>query len=200
MSHELLAALLVFVVVTLFTPGPNNLMLMASGLTFGFRGAQPHVWGVTIGFSVMVLLVGLGLGAVFAAVPILYTVLKYAGAAYLVYLAFVIARSGPVRDSGEGRSRPIGFLEAAAFQWINPKGWVMAVGGISTYGAILAFPLNSLLISALFGAFGVFSCWSWVLFGSGLRRFLTNPRAVRIFNVAMALALVASLIPVFVEG
>src|SRR5262245_35169175 len=126
MPSELLWALLVFVVVTLFTPGPNNAMLMASGLNFGFRRGLPHLWGVALGFAVMVLAVGLGLGALFAAYPAAYTVLKYVGAAYLLYLAWQIASASPHEEGGDPRGRPITFLEAAAFQWLNPKGWVMA--------------------------------------------------------------------------
>ncbi len=198
MAGDLLIALLVFVNVTLFTPGPNNVMLMTTGLNFGFRRAQPHVWGVTLGFAFMVLLVGLGLGAVFTAFPVLHTILKYGGAAYLLYLAWMIARSGPVRE-GSGEGTPISFFRAAAFQWINPKGWVMAIGGVSAYAAILGFPANMLLIAGLFGVFGLFSSCTWVLFGSALRRILRNPTAVRVFNIAMALALAASLIPVFLE-
>ena len=199
MGQELFAAFLVFAAVTLFTPGPNNVMLMASGLNFGFRGAQPHAWGVTLGFSFMVLVVGMGLGAVFAAIPLLYTILKYAGAAYLLYLAWSIAVSGPVKE-GEARRRPMTFLDAAAFQWINPKGWVMAIGGVSTYAGIFAFPFNMLTIALVFGGLGILSSWTWVLFGSVLRPFLANPRIVRVFNLTMAAGLVASLVPVFLEG
>jgi threonine/homoserine/homoserine lactone efflux protein len=174
-------------------------MLMTTGLNFGFRRAQPHMWGVTLGFSLMVLVVGLGLGAVFTAVPILYTVLKYAGAAYMLVLAWQIARSGPVEEKGGERGRPIGFFEAAAFQWVNAKAWVMAVGGVSTYAAIAGFPANMFLIAGIFCFFGTMSSASWVLFGSALRRLITSPRAVRIFNVTMGLALAASLVPVFLE-
>jgi threonine/homoserine/homoserine lactone efflux protein len=199
MSVELLWALLVFVVVTLFTPGPNNAMLMASGLNFGFRRGLPHLWGVALGFAVMVLAVGLGLGAVFQAYPLAYTVLKYAGAAYLLYLAWQIATAGPVEE-GTTRGRPITFLEAAAFQWLNPKGWVMAVGAISAYAAVAAFPLNVVLMSALFGTLGILSSATWLGFGTGLKRLLTNPAAVRTVNIVMALLLVASLWPIFADA
>ena len=151
---ELLWALLVFVAVTLFTPGPNNAMLMASGLNFGFRRGLPHLWGVALGFAVMVLAVGVGLGAVFQAYPAMYAALKYVGAAYLLYLAWQIATAGSPEDRADDRGRPITFLDAAAFQWVNPKGWVMAVGAVSTYAAVAVFPLNVLLMAALFGALG----------------------------------------------
>ena len=199
MSTELLSALLVFVVVTLFTPGPNNAMLLASGLNFGFRRGLPHLWGVALGFAVMVASVGIGLGAVFQAYPAAYTVLKYAGAAYLLYLAWQIATSGPVED-GETRGRPITFLEAAAFQWLNPKGWVMAVGAVSAYAAVAPFPLNVALIASLFGTFGIVSSATWLGFGTGLKRLLRSPRAVRAVNIVMALLLVASLWPILSEA
>ena len=198
MASELLWALLLFVVVTLITPGPNNAMLMTSGLNFGFRRGLPHLWGVALGFAVMVLAVGLGLGAVFQAYPAAYTVLKYAGAAYLLYLAWQIATAGAVEE-GETRGRPIGFMEAAAFQWLNPKGWMMAVGAVSTYAAVAAFPFNMLLMATLFGSLGILSSASWLGFGTGLKRLLTSPRAVRAVNITMALLLVASLWPIFAD-
>jgi threonine/homoserine/homoserine lactone efflux protein len=199
-SAELLWALLLFVVVTLITPGPNNTMLMTTGLNFGFRRGLPHLWGVALGFAVMVLAVGLGLGAVFAAYPAAYTVLKYAGAAYLLYLAWQIAASGDTEANGETRGRPITFLEAAAFQWLNPKGWVMAVGAVSAYAAVAAFPLNVILMAVLFGALGILSSATWLGFGTALKRLLTSPRAVRAVNITMALLLVASLWPILSDA
>ncbi len=200
MSSELLWALLVFVAVTLFTPGPNNAMLMASGLNFGFRRGLPHLWGVALGFAVMVLAVGVGLGAVFQAYPSVYTALKYAGAAYLLYLAWQIATAGPPEDRADDRGRPITFLDAAAFQWVNPKGWVMAVGAVSTYAAVAVFPLNVLLMAALFGALGTLSSATWLGFGTGLKTLLKSPRAVRAVNVILALLLVASLWPILADA
>ena len=197
---ELLAALALFCVVTLFTPGPNNLMLMTSGLNFGFRRGVPHMLGVTLGFTLMVLIVGLGLGVVFEKWPLLYTVLKYGGAAYLLYLAWQIAVSLPPTSAGEAAGRPIGFLQAVAFQWVNPKAWVMAVGAISTYAAVAAFPVNVIIIAALFGVLGLASSGTWLGFGAALQLMLKNRRAVRAFNVAMALLLVASLYPIFADS
>lgn len=196
---DLLVALAVFCLVTLFTPGPNNLMLMTSGLNFGVRRGVPHMLGVVLGFSLMVLIVGLGLGAIFEAWPLLYLVLKYAGAAYLLYLAWQIAVSeSPSPGTDSGRS-PIGFFQAAAFQWVNPKAWVMAVGAVSTYAAVAPFPLNVIVIAALFGVFGLASSGTWLGFGVALQRLLKDPRAVRAFNFIMALLLVASLYPIFAD-
>jgi threonine/homoserine/homoserine lactone efflux protein len=196
---DLLGALAVFCAVTLFTPGPNNVMLMTSGLNYGFSRTIPHQLGVALGFAFMVALVGVGLGAVFTAYPLLYTVLKYVGAAYLLYLAWAIAVSGPIENDESTSGRPMTFLEAALFQWINPKAWVMAVGAISAYAQVAAFPWNVVIITALFGILGLPSCGVWVLFGSGLRRILTRPWAIRAFNIVMALALVGSLWPVLAD-
>lgn len=196
MQMDLLWALALFCAVTLFTPGPNNVMLMASGLNWGFSRSVPHIFGVAFGFALMVVLVGIGLGAVFTAFPWTYVALKYAGAAYLLYLAWQIAVSGPMEDDQGSAGRPMTFVEAALFQWVNPKAWVMAVGAMSAYAAVAAFPWNVAINSALFGILGLPSCGAWVLFGSAMRRVLTSARAVRAFNIAMALALVASLWPV----
>ena len=193
---ELFPALVAFCAVTLVTPGPNNVMLMTSGLNYGFQRSQPHLWGVTLGFAIMVLAVGLGLGTVFAAYPVVYAILKYAGALYLLYLAWAIATSGPVEHEEVASRRPLTFAQAAAFQWVNPKGWVMSIGAVSAYAGIAAFPYNMMVIAALFCALGVLSGSLWTALGQSLRRLLTNARAVRVFNGAMALALVASLWPV----
>lgn len=200
MAPDLAWALLGFVVVTLFTPGPNNTMLMSSGLNFGFRRGLPHLWGVALGFAVMVLAVGLGLGAVFLVYPALYTVLKYVGAAYLLYLAWQIATARAPDPDGAAGGRPITFLEGAAFQWLNPKGWVMAVGAISTYAAVAAFPGNVLLIAFLFGSLGILSSATWLGFGTSLRQLLKSPRTVRAVNIAMAVLLVASLRPILADA
>ena len=196
---DLLLALAVFCLVTLFTPGPNNLMLMTSGLNFGFRQGLPHLLGVVLGFPVMVLIVGFGLGAVFEAWPLFYVVLKYAGAAYLLYLAWEIAVSQPPEARSESAGRPIGFFKAAAFQWVNPKAWVMAVGAVSTYAAVAPFPLNMVIIAALYCLLGFASGGTWLGFGVALQQVLKNPRAIRAFNIVMALLLVASLYPIIAD-
>lgn len=198
MSFELLTAFVVFALATLFTPGPNNIMLMTSGLNFGFGRTLPHMAGVGLGFGFMVLVVGLGLGAVFAAYPALYTILKFAGAAYLLYLAWRIATSGTAK--GETRGRPLTFVEAAAFQWVNAKGWVMAVGAVTAYAALAPFPANMLVIAGLFTVLGVASAVTWMLFGTALKRVVNDPATVRVFNWAMAGLLVLSLVPVFLEA
>jgi threonine/homoserine/homoserine lactone efflux protein len=174
-------------------------MLMASGLNYGFRRTLPHVAGVTIGFSFLVAVIGLGLGAVFAAYPVLHTILKYAGAAYLVYLAIMIAMSGPADTDEDGEGRPMTFLGAAMFQWVNVKGWVIAVGAVTAYAAIAVYPLNVATLSVLLFLIGLGSSLTWVLLGTSLQSLVRSPRAVRIFNIVMAALLLASLYPVLKE-
>src|SRR5712671_5087549 len=147
----------------------------------------------------MVGAVGLGLGTVFIAFPVLQTILKYAGIAYLVYLAAAIAMSGPV-SAQDNRRRPMTFWGAAMFQWVNVKGWVMVIGTITAYAAIAAYPWNIAIQVALSLLLGALSCTAWALFGSALRPILTSPLMVRAFNIVMAILLLASLYPVFMDA
>ncbi|MEM7222314.1 MAG: LysE family translocator [Pseudomonadota bacterium] len=194
MTYELLTALAAFAFVTSITPGPNNLMLMASGANFGFRRTIPHMLGVGVGFVLMVILVGAGLVQIFERYPASYTALKLFSVVYLLYLAWKIARAAP--PSAQERSgTPITFLQAALFQWVNPKAWAMALTAVSVYaptqslGAIL-------LVAVVFGAINLPSVGSWTVLGQQMRRLLTKPAHLRAFNVVMALLLVASLYPV----
>jgi threonine/homoserine/homoserine lactone efflux protein len=197
MSHSLLFAFVIFATVMFFTPGPNNIMLLSSALTYGFRRTVPHLVGIVIGFAFMVGAVGVGLGTVFITYPILQTILKYAGAAYLVYLAAVIAMSGPVTPGQNNARGPMTFWGAAVFQWVNAKGWVMVIGTITAYAGIASFPWNIVIQVGISLLIGAASCVVWALFGSALRPWLTSPRAVRAFNIVMAILLLASLYPVF---
>lgn len=200
MSHSLLIAFVLFATVMFFTPGPNNIMLLSSGLTYGFRRTVPHILGITVGFAFMVGAVGLGLGTIFIAYPILQTILKYAGVAYLIYLAAHIAMSEPVEPDQDNGRGPMTFWGAAMFQWVNAKGWVMVIGTITAYAAIAAYPWNIVIQVGLSLLLGVLSCTAWALFGSALRPILTSRRAVRIFNMIMAVLLLASLYPVFMDA
>ena len=198
-SQQLLLAFIVFAIVGLYTPGPNNVMLLASGLNFGLRRTLPHVAGVGFGFAFLAAVVGLGLGAVFAAYPVLQSVLKYAGAAYLVYLALAIARAGPVA-TGDASPQPLTFWQAAVFQWVNVKGWVIAIGTITAYAALASYPWNILTMALLLLLLGLSSAVTWTLFGAALQSLIRSPRAVRVFNWVMAALLLASLYPVLTEG
>jgi threonine/homoserine/homoserine lactone efflux protein len=200
MSQSLFIAFVIFAIVMFFTPGPNNVMLLSSGLTYGFRRTLPHVAGITIGFAFMIGAVGLGLGTIFITYPVLQTILKYAGAAYLLYLAAAIAMSGPVTPGQDNRRGPMTFWGAAMFQWINVKGWVMVIGTITAYAGIASFPWNITIQVMLSLLLGAVSCSVWALFGSALRPVLTSRRLVRAFNIVMALLLLASLYPVFMDA
>jgi threonine/homoserine/homoserine lactone efflux protein len=186
MSHSLLIAFVIFATVMFITPGPNNIMLLSSGLTYGFRPTVPHILGITFGFAFMIGAVGVGLGTVFIAYPVLQTILKYAGVAYLVYLAAAIAMSGPVSPDQDVARRPMTFWGAAMFQWINAKGWVIVIGTITAYAAIAQFPINIAIQTLISLLVGTVSTVVWAFFGTALRPVLTSERLVRAFKILMA--------------
>jgi threonine/homoserine/homoserine lactone efflux protein len=200
MPQETFLAALGFATVMAFTPGPNNLMLASSGARFGLARSLPHLAGVTVGFPVMLLLVGLGLASILLASPMLQTIMKIVSCVYLLGLAFQIGRSNTVMGEG-GRGKPLTFLQAAAFQWINPKAWLMAVGAISAYtagqGGHLYLQVG--IIALLTLAVTLASTWTWAAFGAVIRRYLRSTRALRLFNLAMALLLLASVAPILIE-
>jgi threonine/homoserine/homoserine lactone efflux protein len=175
-------------------------MLLASGVNFGFNRTIPHMLGITCGFFVLVVAVGFGLGAVFQTYPLLYTVLRYVGAAYLLYLAWKIAHSGPVGEGVEGEAKPISYLGAAAFQWVNPKAWIMAIGAISTYTPMQGYFTNVVVIAAVFAIINLPSVGVWAACGTLLRNVLKDPRWLRVFNWGMAALLVISLYPLLLES
>jgi threonine/homoserine/homoserine lactone efflux protein len=183
-----------------FTPGPNNMLVASSGVNFGFRAMIPHILGVTVGYPLMLLLVGVGLAKIFTDVPLVHTVLKYVCIVYLLYLAWRIA-SAPVGDSETRRTaKPLTFLQAAAFQWINGKGWVVALSAVTTYtvvNATLTWQVMALAGLALLVT--VASVTTWTLFGALLRQYLHTDRRRRLFNYTMAALLTASIVPVFWE-
>jgi threonine/homoserine/homoserine lactone efflux protein len=195
MTQDILLAVSLFAMVTSITPGPNNLMLLASGVNFGFRATLRHMLGISAGFLVLVLAVGFGLAEVFSRLPWAYSALKWTGAVYLLYLAWRIATSGPPEDSDARSSRPMGFWAAAGFQWVNPKAWVMVVSTFSIYVPAASGPMVIFGVAMVFALTCVPSVGIWTLFGTGLRRFLKVPRNLRIFNYSMAAALVLSLYP-----
>jgi threonine/homoserine/homoserine lactone efflux protein len=200
MTPELLGGLLLFAFVASITPGPNNMMLLASGVNFGFRRTVPHMLGITIGFGVMIVLAGLGAGQVFGRWPWLYNVLKVASICYLLWLAWKIATAGGVvGGEGSAEARPMTFIEAAAFQWVNPKGWTSALSAISAYTVPDQYLVTMLLVAAIFVAWSPVAVIVWTAFGMRLKAVLSDPGRVRAFNVTMALVLVASLWPAVVE-
>lgn len=195
MSADIFAALVAFAFVSSVTPGPNNFMLLASGVNFGFRRTVPHMFGIAGGFASLLLAVGFGLGALLAAVPALHLVLKIAGGAYLLYLAWRIAMSRSL-DTKEGKDgRPMTFLEAAAFQWVNPKAWMMAVTAMAIYTSPQAPVVSVLLVALAFTLVNFPSVSIWAGFGTAMRGFLADPVRLKWFNIAMGLLLAASLWP-----
>lgn len=195
MSLEIFVALLVFAFVTSITPGPNNLMLLTSGVTFGFMRTIPHMLGIGFGFTLLLLAVGAGLGALIHAVPALYLLIKVAGGLYLLYLAWHIATAvAPEAEAGK-TARPLGFLGAAAFQWINPKAWVMAITAMATYTEPSAYWPTMLLVATAFALVNLPCVSSWAGLGTLLRGWLAEPERLRLFNIGMAVLLVASLWP-----
>ncbi|PTW50835.1 MULTISPECIES: LysE family translocator [Rhodovulum] len=196
-DFDLLLALGAFALVASITPGPNNLMLMASGANFGFRRSLPHILGVALGFVAMIVLVGLGAMRAFEAWPGLRVALTWLGTAYLVWLAWKIARAAPpAPDAAPGR--PMTFWQAAAFQWVNPKGWTMSLAALTLYapGQQIA---GVLLVAAAFAAVSLPATVLWTVLGTRIRRVLTRPERLRLFNRTMAVLLLGSLVPVFVH-
>ena len=194
-DFDLFAALLTFAFVTSVTPGPNNLMLMTSGMNFGLRRTLPHLFGISIGFGVMVLLIGAGLGALFLHYPVIDIVLKILGSLYLLFLAWKIAHSGPVGEACSN-GEPLTFMQAAAFQWVNPKAWMMATTATAGYKLAVEPFTNAMIVAFTFSAMN-FPCvgiWAWL--GVALRRLLERPAVLRMFNITMALLLAASLWPI----
>lgn len=194
MTPDLLTGLAAFAFVSSITPGPNNLMLMASGANFGFRRTVPHMLGVGLGFSFMILLVGGGLIQLFDAWPPSHTLLKIVSVAYLLWLAWRIAHAAPMRAT-DNAGHPLTFLQAAAFQWVNPKAWTMALSAIAVYSPDRSFWAVAVVALIFFGV-NLPSVSSWTLLGGQIARLLTNPRRLAAFNWTMALLLVASLWPV----
>ncbi|QDH17156.1 LysE family translocator [Swingsia samuiensis] len=194
-----LGPLAVFALVTSITPGPNNTMLTASGLNYGFRRTIPHILGVSVGFAVMVVLVGIGLGNIFNRLPWLYALLKYMSVAYLLWLAWKIATSS-MNNASTSHARPLGFLQALGFQWVNPKVWIMTISVISAYTPRQNFLFNLLIACLICGAVNLPSVSLWVGFGAAMKRWLTHPAVLRGFNVGMALLLIASLYPLLQES
>ncbi|RWM88701.1 MAG: LysE family translocator [Mesorhizobium sp.] len=195
MTFDAFLALLVYASVTSITPGPNNFMLLASGVNFGFAKTIPHMLGISIGFLVLLLAVGFGLGAVLTAFPVLHTALKIAGGVYLLYLAWKIAMSRSLSSKGETKARPMRFVDAAAFQWVNPKAWVMAITAMAVYANPEHPFLTVALVSIAFTVVNLPSVSVWAGFGTALRGFLSDPVRLKWFNIAMGVLLAATLWP-----
>jgi threonine/homoserine/homoserine lactone efflux protein len=181
------------------TPGPNNILVASSGVNFGFRATLPHVLGITFGYPLMLLIVGIGLAKIFIALPLFHLILKYVSIAYLLYLAVHIALATAI---GEARrtAKPMTFLQAVAFQWVNGKAWVIALGAVTTYTVIdntLPLQIAALTVIAVIVTLICVLCWTF--FGAFLRQYLHTERRRRWFNYSMAVLLVLSIVPVLFE-
>ena len=196
---ELIPSIFLFAATAALTPGPNNVMIMASGLNFGVRASMPHLLGICVGFPVMVILIGLGLGFIFERYPACHLLIKIAGVTYLFYLAGRMAQASAGEDEG-GRGRALTFWQAALFQWVNAKGWIMATSAIAAYtSAGDGMYSQILIISLIFFSMTLPAAILWLLFGAALQKRLQSRRQRRIFNLTMATLLILSVTPVIRE-
>ena len=193
MEYQQLIALITFALVSTVSPGPNNIMLMASGANVGFMRTIPHMLGIIFGFSLMIALVGLGLMGLFTAYPVVQQSLRIASMLYLLYLAVKIAKSKPMTNDASDY-KPMSFLSAASFQWVNPKAWTMALTAISVYAASAELQ-DILLVSLIFGLVNVPSVSLWTTAGKQLQGILQAPAKIKVFNYSMAGLLVFSIVP-----
>lgn len=194
MALDTFIALLIFAFVATATPGPNNMMLLASGVNFGYRRSLPHMIGITIGFFVMLFAVGAGLGALLTSAPQIHTALKFIGGGYLLYLAWRIANAGKIHKADK-TGKPMTFMAAALFQWVNPKGWMMGVSAMAIYTDAEHPFFSVFLVAATFGiiSFPIISIWTG--FGTALSGFLQDPARRRAFNISMGILLALCVIP-----
>lgn len=199
MDTTLYLAFAAFAFTASITPGPNNFMLMSSGALFGFRRTLPHIFGVFIGFNILMLAAIFGLAAVITQLPWLLIVVKIAGATWLAWLglkffiaAFVRETTGTSSEN-HNRSRPFHFYEAALFQWANPKALIMAVAAAGAYvGLSDSITVRALLICSTFMVAGVLSATTWTIAGSTLNRLMSSGRSARILNIIMGILLIGT--------
>lgn len=182
-----------FVTASTITPGPNSIMIMASGVNFGFRKTMPHILGVAVGITIVITLAGIGLGALLELVPVLQTALFIISTVYLFYLAWKIANAAPATEKAS-EGTPFTFFQALAFQAVNPKVWALGMAAVAIF-APLYIPLNVFVVAVTFALIGLLSNSAWGWFGTVIRQFLLGGRRLRIFNIGAALLLVASMIP-----
>jgi threonine/homoserine/homoserine lactone efflux protein len=192
MTNEAITALLTFALVSSGSPGPNNIMLMSSGTNFGIKKSIPHALGVNLGFGLMIILVGTGLMEIFNIFPFLKVALKYVSITYLIYLSFKIASACPAVEETKKASKPFTFIQAALFQWINPKAWTMALTAITLYASSNALK-DIIYVSLLYCLMNIPAVTTWVVLGKQMRKFLQDRVRLRIFNIVMGLLLFSSL-------
>ena len=187
-------SLSMFTFVAGITPGPNNMMLMTSGLNHGIRKSLPHYLGICIGFPVMVMAIGFGLGAVLSRYPNIYLYIKILGITYLLYLAWKIANAGNAKVA-EKITEPFTFFQAAAFQWLNPKAWAIAIGALAAFTTKENYALSVLTVIVVYLVMGFICMALWLKLGQSLKRLLHTDNRVKYFNISMAVLLVLSVVP-----
>jgi len=200
MTYALIYGLTLFALVSSITPGPNNLMLLASGANFGVRRTVPHAAGVVLGFTFMIIVVGLGVAQAFQTFPWLHQVLTVVSIVYLLYLAYKIGSATPVLDNPEDAGTPITFWQAVAFQWVNPKAWTMSITAVTLYTPQPSTALHVIIVAVIFGAINLPCITCWMAMGVQMRRFFTTRNRLRVFNWTMAVLLVASILPALLFG
>ena len=193
MSFTVFLSFVLYSFVTSVTPGPNNIMLAASGVNFGFKRSIPHILGIGCGFGFMVAVVGLGIGSILSSNVVLYECLKIIGIVYLLYLAYKIYRSSGM-DTDVQKAKPLTFMQAAMFQWVNPKAWVMALGAVTTYLAADSAIHWYLILGLTYGLVGIPSTGVWALIGEKLQSVIHDAKRLKLFNTTMAMLLIVSVI------
>ncbi len=199
MPFDSILALFGILLAATWTPGPNNLMLASSGATFGLRATAPHITGVFVGFGFMLFTVALGLGEVFDRLPIIQTILRWAGAALLLWVAWRIANTKAPGEPG-ARTRPFTFVQAAAFQWVNPKAWAMCIGLVGQFLNAEQAVQSAAIMAVVSMLSGATSATGWAAFGQFLQRWLKSPARLRMFNLTMAAIIVIGVIAVLWSG
>ena len=194
---EYYLSIILFCLVTSITPGPNNIMLMASGLNHGVLKTVPHISGIIFGFPLMVATLGFGLGTIFLNYPVIHQIIKIAGISYLLFLAWKIANATNT-NTGKQLREPLTFIQAAVFQWLNPKAWVIAIGAIATFTTVGNFQSQVVIIVFAYLFIGAFSMSLWLLMGASLQKILRSQKQLQVFNVVMAILLVMSVAPMVI--
>ncbi len=199
MSFQIFTALALFAFVSCVTPGPNTMMLLSSGTSYGFARTVPHMLGICFGLVVMMILAGAGLINLFVLFPFAYTVLKVAGISYLLYLAWSIATAIPINTEArreDESGKPISFMQAVLLQWVNPKVMTMALTAVTAFVPKPQTAFGLIMVALIFGLICLPTTIIWTAMGTHIKRLLSTPRHFRIFNAIAAIALVMSLYPI----
>ncbi len=197
----MLSSIVVFTLTSSVTPGPNNIIILSSGLTFGYKKTIPHILGVVLGYPFMLILLGLGIGVVLEKFPIVLNILRYVGIAYLFWMAYkIVSNTSSYEVTENSNKKPFSFLQSALFQWVNPKAWIMGLTVISLFVTSSENSLIQILTIALIYALSIVIGTSlWAIGGVFLKRFLKDAKSVRFFNIILAVFLIVSVVPVMFE-